>query len=73
MYREAFRFMSDPHNSQMRDRRIIQVAIDPTSEIGIAPVIYVLCDDGSLWCRQDLYGKLWERLPGVPADEQEAG
>jgi hypothetical protein len=54
-------------------RRIAQIAIDPTTSDGIAPVIYALCDDGSLWCRQDLFGKHWERLPGVPADDQEAG
>lgn len=53
-------------------RHIVQIAIDPTTSSGIAPVIYVLCDDGSLWCRQDLFGKRWERLPGVPVDAQEA-
>jgi hypothetical protein len=53
-------------------RRIIQIAIDPTTSSGIAPVIYALCDDGSLWCRPDLFGKRWEQVPGIPYHEQEA-
>lgn len=53
-------------------RRIIQIAIDPNTTGGDAPFIYALCDDGSLWCRKDLFGNPWERLPGVPGDEQEA-
>jgi hypothetical protein len=53
-------------------RRIIQIAIDPTTSNGMAPVIYALCDDGSLWCRRDLFGERWERLPGILYSDQEA-
>lgn len=53
-------------------RRIVQIAVDPTTADGIAPVIYALCDDGSLWSRHDLPGKAWERLPGVPDEDGEA-
>jgi hypothetical protein len=52
--------------------RIVQIAIDPTTSTRIGSVIYALCDDGSLWRRQDLFGKHWERLPGIPCHEQEA-
>jgi hypothetical protein len=51
-------------------RKIIQIAIDQTNSGNYSPVIYALCDDGSLWSRQDLPGKAWERLPGLPCEEE---
>jgi hypothetical protein len=54
-------------------RRIVQIAIDPSSSDSYSPVIYALCDDGSLWARLDAPGKLWERQLEVPDEDGEAG
>jgi hypothetical protein len=54
-------------------RKIVQIAVDPTSIDGsTAPVIYALCSDGSLWRRWNRASKGWEQVPGIPCNEQEA-
>jgi hypothetical protein len=53
-------------------RRIIQIVIAPFTSIEDAPVIYALCDDGSLWRRLDQFGKRWEQVPGIPYHEQKS-
>jgi hypothetical protein len=48
-------------------RKIIQIAVDTSSET-YSGCVFALCSDGSLWSRQDLYGKPWERHPDIPGD-----
>jgi hypothetical protein len=46
-------------------RKIIQIAVDASSET-YSGSVFALCSDGSLWSRQDLTGKSWERQPDIP-------
>jgi hypothetical protein len=48
-------------------RKIIQIAVDASSET-YSGSVFALCNDGSLWSRQDLPGKSWERQPDIPTD-----
>jgi hypothetical protein len=48
-------------------RKIIQIAVDTSSET-YSGSVFALCNDGSLWSRQDIYGKPWERHPDIPGD-----
>jgi hypothetical protein len=50
---------------QPATRKIIQIAVDATSET-YSGSVFALCSDGSLWSRQDLTGKSWERQPDIP-------
>jgi hypothetical protein len=54
-------------------RKIVQIAVDVSSiEALAAPIIYALCNDGSLWRRWDKVGRRWEQVPGILCNEQEA-
>lgn len=50
-------------------RKIIQIAIDPSTDEYTGSV-YALCDDGTVWSRQDITNKQWYKLPPIPQESE---
>ena len=51
-------------------RKIIQIAIDPAPDCDSAPVVYALCNDGTVWSRLDIPGKKWSQMDDVPQPQE---
>jgi hypothetical protein len=49
-------------------RKPIQIAAIPLTEAGGRETVYALCEDGSIWRRDErLYNPTqWERVPDIP-------
>ena len=43
-------------------RKPTQIAVIPPFHPYEHPIIYALCDDGSIWSRLDLAGQLWYQV-----------
>ena len=50
-------------------RKIIQIAIDPAPDCSIV-VVYALCNDGTVWSRNDAPGREWSRMDDIPQHQE---
>lgn len=54
----------------MKTRKIVQMAIDFSSDSSCPPYIYALCNDGTLWGINDKPDEKWRPLPSIPQPPQ---
>ena len=53
------------HTPEQATRKIIQIAVTPDTD-SYDPVVFALCDDGTVWLRGPLGDDEWRAQPPIP-------